>query len=835
MPRASSPPLVCESRHSSTTLMLMSNPVPQPKRYLRIVAALAGTGLLGYLVVRAGSDKLVENAKSIGWWGIFLVLGLAGISHLVKTCAWRLTLPGEFKKVSFSRTLGLRLVCEAIGQFGFVGQVVGDATRASLLASDLPASRFIPSVALDRGLFMLTGLLVTIAGLITVIFTPAVARRLQLFASLFALVLLALVSLSVLAVRRGWPVLSGTARAARRVPWLGAWLQRRESVILSAERQLLRFHNEAPGAFWGSTVLNFAAHGLAIAEVYLILILMGSKVSLVGALLLEALTKLVNVAGALIPGGVGAYEGGNMAMVRILGLSGAEGLTLGLCRRFRSIVWAIIGGICLLYFSRSKQRTRPHESVGKQMESAIMLAHGTNQNSEQPRSFLKTAIVLATQSTPDTALSNSLLAKVGALPLVLRAILSAQSAGADRIIVVIDPVTGHRIRRNLIRTGRLPSSAEWIELPSETAISSVTTRVASDAERVMLIRGDRSYHPSLYRTASEWDGDGALELVSGGALVGLTALSRDLALDLVRDSNSKIGSLEELHDWIRTRHAAKFGPTVVYCKAVPQDSWQKVANEQDRVVAEKKLDRWLVKPTDGIFARMNRKVSIPISRQLIKFPITPNMVSLFTLGVSFASGLYFAFGGYWNTLIGAVLSVWASILDGCDGEVARLKMQVSDFGCWLDTVCDYLYYIFIFVGMTVGLVRSTGKTSYLTWGGMLLLGAIATFVMASIGRRRLSGQRPEQYLAEWHKKAESQLSNPLAYIGRNLEFIIRRCFMPYALLAFALLNLIWIPICVGAVGANLAWIISAYSVIAFSPKEAKPGTLSASSAAAASL
>ena len=35
-----------------------------------------------------------------------------------------------------------------------------------------------------------------------------------------------------------------------------------------------------------------------------------------------------------------------------------------------------------------------------------------------------------------------------------------------------------------------------------------------------------------------------------------------------------------------------------------------------------------LKSTDGVFARMNRKVSIPISRQLIKFPITPNMVSL---------------------------------------------------------------------------------------------------------------------------------------------------------------------------------------------------------------
>ena len=43
--------------------------------------------------------------------------------------------------------------------------------------------------------------------------------------------------------------------------------------------------------------------------------------------------------------------------------------------------------------------------------------------------------------------------------------------------------------------------------------------------------------------------------------------------------------------------------------------WQAVASEKDRMAAETKLDSWLVKPTDGIFARMNRRVSIPISRQ----------------------------------------------------------------------------------------------------------------------------------------------------------------------------------------------------------------------------
>jgi phosphatidylglycerophosphate synthase len=249
--------------------------------------------------------------------------------------------------------------------------------------------------------------------------------------------------------------------------------------------------------------------------------------------------------------------------------------------------------------------------------------------------------------------------------------------------------------------------------------------------------------------------------------------------------------------------------------SVAEDLWQRVDTEEDLRSAERKLDRWLVKPTDGIYARLNRRVSIPISRQLIKFPITANMVTLFTLGVGIASAVFFALGGYWNTLAGAFLCLSASILDGSDGEVARLKLQESAFGCWLETVCDYLFYLFLFVGMTVGLWRSSGSRMYLVWGGMLLFGAMASFLAIGWERHRLAADRPEQLLKIWQAHAESRPSNPFLYVARHIEFIVRRCFFPYALLFFALFNVMNIAFVLSAIGANLAWPIALYSSHAF--------------------
>jgi len=61
-------------------------------------------------------------------------------------------------------------------------------------------------------------------------------------------------------------------------------------------------------------------------------------------LAIEALTKLVNIAGTFNPGNIGTYEGGNMLIVKMFGLTGATGLTLAFMRRLRAIFWAAVGG-----------------------------------------------------------------------------------------------------------------------------------------------------------------------------------------------------------------------------------------------------------------------------------------------------------------------------------------------------------------------------------------------------------------------------------------------------------------------------------------------------------
>ena len=335
----------------------MCRPHMQLRQLVRLSVALLGLALLVSLLRGTGPSRVADQLKAVAW-GLGLIIALGGISHLTKTLAWRLTFLCDIRNVSFARTFGLRLVSETIGSFGLPGQVLGETARVYLLGSALPVADSVSSVTLDRGLYILTSALVSVTGIVAALFLLSLSATWRLYASLFAGALAVLLVMTAVAFQRRWPVFSGTARAIGSLPWFKNWLDGKQSVIDSAETNLFTFCQETPKTFWASLILNVACHGMAILEVYILLHFMGARTGLLGAFVLEAFTKLINVVGALNPGNFGAYEAGNMILTRLLGIAGAAGLTLGLCRRARSLFWKAMGFLCLVAMSRSTQQAR---------------------------------------------------------------------------------------------------------------------------------------------------------------------------------------------------------------------------------------------------------------------------------------------------------------------------------------------------------------------------------------------------------------------------------------------------------------------------------------------
>jgi CDP-L-myo-inositol myo-inositolphosphotransferase len=107
------------------------------------------------------------------------------------------------------------------------------------------------------------------------------------------------------------------------------------------------------------------------------------------------------------------------------------------------------------------------------------------------------------------------------------------------------------------------------------------------------------------------------------------------------------------------------------------------------------------KVNDGPVSRLlNRPLSGMITRKIINYRITPNQISFFSFLVSVLAAGLFALGGYLCLVMGGLLAQFASVVDGCDGEVARLTFQGSDYGGWLDAVLDRYADAFLLFGLT---------------------------------------------------------------------------------------------------------------------------------------
>ncbi|MEE8415569.1 MAG: NTP transferase domain-containing protein [Desulfobacterales bacterium] len=112
------------------------------------------------------------------------------------------------------------------------------------------------------------------------------------------------------------------------------------------------------------------------------------------------------------------------------------------------------------------------------------------------------------------------------------------------------------------------------------------------------------------------------------------------------------------------------------------------------------LTQLKAKPSDGPVSRyINRPLSVMISRRLVNHRITPNQISLFSFLCSVLAAGLFALDGYLALLLGGFVAQFASIIDGCDGEVARLKYQSSDYGGWFDAVLDRYADAFLLFGL----------------------------------------------------------------------------------------------------------------------------------------
>ncbi len=194
-----------------------------------------------------------------------------------------------------------------------------------------------------------------------------------------------------------------------------------------------------------------------------------------------------------------------------------------------------------------------------------------------------------------------------------------------------------------------------------------------DLDDVTRVKIDDGRIHAIEKTLDDWDaGDTGVMLCTSGLFEGLERAA----------ASNKHGLSDGLRDLAREGRARIVDVTGL--------SWLDVDTPAALLEAEQRLMRDQGRKTrDGPVARhLNRPVSRWLSRYLVRTAVTPNQISLLSWMLSCAAAGLMAVSGYPALAAGGVLAQVASIVDGCDGEIARLKHTKSAFGAWFDAVLD---------------------------------------------------------------------------------------------------------------------------------------------------
>jgi phosphatidylglycerophosphate synthase len=194
------------------------------------------------------------------------------------------------------------------------------------------------------------------------------------------------------------------------------------------------------------------------------------------------------------------------------------------------------------------------------------------------------------------------------------------------------------------------------------------------------------------------------------------------------------------------RLRAELGPEVVmvgadhvWLQPARFDKGTRVVDAASRRLATEAVFREAQRETVGIVDRLlNQKIASRLTQLLlVHLPAAPALLTLIAGFVGVYGALMVATGSSASVLTGFVILEGFAILDGCAGELARVRLHQTAFGAWLDTVVGDFVNVVMILAVGFALWRHGG--TYLDMK-MALVAAAMTLFYVAVSYRELMRQ-----------------------------------------------------------------------------------------------
>lgn len=316
--------------------------------WLHAIGFTIGLSLLVWLIYHYW-DQVRQSIVNVGW-GFVFVMGLNISRHFLRALSMYRAVDPAHRTFKYRNAVAARFGGEAVNIVSFAGPFLGDATKALLLKKDLSITQSASAVIIDNVLYYITVILVMLGG-VAVLISQYGSLSSSVRSVLFGIVIVAIILLTslVLAMMYRFKPLTYLIRQLNKRGVAPNFILKKKDTFESVESNVFHFYHDRRADFVGVFGISMLTHCVSVAEVFLVLKLLGNVPFISTAFIIESLTKVINASFSFIPGTIGAYEGGNGIILRTLGYTTATGIALALVRRGAILFSTFIGGIVLLW------------------------------------------------------------------------------------------------------------------------------------------------------------------------------------------------------------------------------------------------------------------------------------------------------------------------------------------------------------------------------------------------------------------------------------------------------------------------------------------------------
>jgi phosphatidylglycerophosphate synthase len=209
--------------------------------------------------------------------------------------------------------------------------------------------------------------------------------------------------------------------------------------------------------------------------------------------------------------------------------------------------------------------------------------------------------------------------------------------------------------------------------------------------------------------------------------------------------------------------------------------------------AIKLLTNEIRKNTPQWIARnINKRISLPISVVLARLRISPNTITVVNMLIGMGASIGAAGRTYVGLLIGASLFQLASIVDGCDGEVAKLTHRCTKFGQYIDSVSDNLALAGFMTGLMIHLYRVHNHTPWaFVLGGAQLLGILIVIgIMIRFLKKNTNSASFVTYDKEFLQKLPDIYPKFVIIFVKYSKYLLKKDFFSFMFLIFAIFGIL---------------------------------------------